>query len=368
MCNSARADYETVFSGKLPFRTGVKFSEVKNDGATTATDILQQIQKYKTSNATKDRIKAAYVLISPKFGKWNMEAGVRYEHTQRNVSATGTTVLDTTYGKWFPSVNINRVFSDNFNINLSYAKKIHRPSFRELNSNRNYIDSLSYSMGNPKLKAAISHNIDLNVGLFKHLFLNFNYEYEKQARIQSAISDTENPDIVVYTPVNIDKAEYLRASANYDWSYKFWKNTLSFGVEQPFMEIPYLGKTKRINRLSYYFQTNNDFRLSDKFTLFCNFSYYSASEDLMSYYYDNYNLSAGLNASFLDKKLKISLLVNDILDASETAWKDQYGNVESYSNQDKDRTYLRLSVKYNINSYKGGIRKKTAGEDELNRM
>lgn len=88
----------------------------------------------------------------------------------------------------------------------------------------------------------------------------------------------------------------------------------------------------------------------------------------MSYYYDNYNLSAGLNASFLDKKLKISLLVNDILDASETAWKDQYGNVESYSNQDKDQTYLRISVKYNINSYKGGIRKKTAGEDELNRM
>ncbi|PID89163.1 MAG: hypothetical protein CSB01_03440, partial [Bacteroidia bacterium] len=93
---SARADFETALSKKLPLQMGVKFSQVENDGATVATDMLQQIQKYTTSNSTTDRIGAAYLMISPTLGKWNLEAGLRYEHTDRNVVATGATVLDTT--------------------------------------------------------------------------------------------------------------------------------------------------------------------------------------------------------------------------------------------------------------------------------
>ncbi|PIF06307.1 MAG: hypothetical protein CSA36_02125 [Draconibacterium sp.] len=365
---SAKIDYNTNLFGKLPLQTGIKFSQIENGGSTLATDILQQTEKYFTSNTTTDRIGAGYILLSPQINKWEIEAGLRCEYIDRNIVSTGINVLDSSYAKWFPTFNISHRFSDDYNVNFSYAKKIQRPAFWELNSNRNYIDSLAYSTGNPRLKASISHNIDMNITLFGNLFLDLGYEYEEQARILSAISDANNPDIVVYTPVNIDKAAYFRASANYDWSYKFWKSTVSLGIEQPFMKIPYLGKYKNIKKLSYYFQTNNDFKISDKLTFFCNFSYYSASEDLMSYYYDNYNLSSGINASLFDNKLKVSLYVNDILNASETAWKDQYGNIESYSDQDRDRTYLRLSIKYNINKYKGGIRKQTAGKDEIDRI
>ncbi len=365
---SAKMDYNTNLLGKLPLQTGIKFSQIKNEGSTLATDILQQTEKYFTSNTTTDRIGAGYILLLPQLGKWKINAGLRYEYIDRNIIATGTNVLDSAYGKWFPSFSLSRSLSDNYDLSFSYAKKIQRPAFWELNSNRNYIDSLAYSTGNPRLKASMSHNIDMNITLFRNLFLNFAYEYQQQARIQSAISDANNPDIVVYTPVNIDKAEYFRASANYNWSYKFWKSTVSLGIEQPFMKIPYLDKYKNIKKLSYYFQTNNDFKISNKLTFFCNFSYYSASEDLMSYYYDNYNLSSGINASLFDNKLKVSLYVNDILNASETAWKDQYGNIESYSDQDKDRTYLKLSIKYNINKYKESIRKQTAGKDEIDRI
>ncbi len=365
---SARIDYNTLLFKKLTLHTGIKFSQVENEGSTLAADDILQTQKYFTSNVTIDRIGAAYMLMSSEVNKWKMEAGLRYEYIDRNIVSAGINVLDSTYGKWFPSFNISRIFSDEYDISLSYTKKIYRPSFWELNSNRNYIDSLSYSMGNPKLKASISHSIDMNVTLFGNLFLELGYEYEEQSRIQSAISDAKNPDIVVYTPVNVDRAEYLRASANYDWSYKFYKTTVSLGMEQPFMKIPYLDKIKTINKLSYYFQTNNDFKISDNLTFFCNFNYYSASEDLMSYFSENYNLSSGINISLFDKKLKVSLLVNDILGSSDGSWKDQYGNIESYSDHDNDRTYFRVSVKYNINKYKGGIRKKTAGDDEINRI
>lgn len=161
---SARADFETVLAKKIPFRMGFKFSQVENDGATLATDVLSGTDKYRTSNLTTDRIEASYVMITPKIGKWNTEAGLRYEYTDRNIVVSEKTVLDTTYGKWFPSMNISRKFSDKFNLAFLYNKKIYRPSFRELNSNIEYIDSLSYRIGNPKLK-------EQSVSCYKYGFL-----------------------------------------------------------------------------------------------------------------------------------------------------------------------------------------------------
>ncbi len=364
----ARADYETKLFGKLLFRSGVKFSEVENKGANKGIAILSQSEQYHTSNNTTDRIGAGYLLFSPKFGKWRMEAGVRYEHIDRNIIASGTNILDTAYGGWFPSFGISRPFSDNFSVSFNYNKKISRPSFSELSSNRNYIDSLSYSTGNPELKASITHSAAINIALWRKLFIQLSYNYNTNDKIVSGVSDAVNPDIVAYRPVNINKSEYWRAAVNYELSCGFWNSNWSFDVEKPMCKIPYLGKIKKMDKTGWNFQCNNDFKLAKWLTFYCNFIYSSPWEDLMSYYTKSYDLTMGVNTSFFHNRLKVSLMMNDILDSSETAWKDQYGNVESYSAPDNDRTYLRLSVKYNFNKYKGGIHKKSASSEEHERM
>ncbi len=364
----AKADYENKLFGKLLLRSGVKFSEVENKGANKGIDVLSQSEQYRTSNNTTDRIGAGYLLFTPEFGKWKMEAGVRYEHIDRNITASGTTVLDTAYGGWFPSFSISRPFSDNVNVSFNYNKKISRPSFSQLSSNRNYIDSLSYSTGNPELKASIIHSAAINIALWRKLFIQLSYNYNTNDKIVSGVSDAVNPDIVAYRPVNIDKSEYWRASVNYELNYGFWNSSWSFDVEKPICEVPYLGKIKKMDKIGWNFQCNNDFKLAKWLTFYCNFIYSSPWEDLMTYYDKSYDLTMGINTSFFHKRLKVSLMMSDILNSSETAWKDQYGNVESYSDQDKDRTYLRLSVKYNFNKYKDGIRKKSASSEEQERM
>ncbi len=364
----AKADYKTKLFGKLLFHSGVKFSEVDNKGANRGVAVLSQSEQYRTSNNTTDRISAGYLLFSPEFGKWKMEAGMRYEYIDRNITTSATTVLDTTYGGWFPSFNVSRSFSDKLNVSFNYNKKISRPSFSQLNSNRIYIDSLSYSTGNPTLKASINHSVAMNIALWRKLFIQLSYNNNTNDKIVSGVSDAINPDIVVYRPVNIDKSEYWRASVNYEFCFGVWSSNWSFDVEKPICKVPYLGKIKRMDRVGWNFQCNHDFKLTKWLTFYCNFIYSSPWEDLMSYYSKSYDLTMGINTSFFDNRLKVSLMMSDILNSSETAWKDQYGNIESYSDQDKDRTYLRLSVKYNFNQYKGGIRKKSASSEEQRRM
>lgn len=100
------------------------------------------------------------------------------------------------------------------------------------------------------------------MGFFNKLFVGLEYEYSNNDRIVTGINDSQNPAIVAYTDININKSEYLRATIDYNKSYKFWEGTFSIALEKPFMEIPYLGEMKKINKISYYFRINNDFKVS----------------------------------------------------------------------------------------------------------
>ncbi|RUT77803.1 outer membrane beta-barrel family protein [Ancylomarina longa] len=365
---SGKVDYQTPIFKFVNLQSGIKLSKVKNNGKSISTDKDSNSENYNTEDKINDRITAAYFTLNRKFKRANLKGGLRYEYTNTDISSSGTSVLDSTYGNWFPSFLINKKFSDQLDLTLSYSKKIDRPRFSELSTDVTYLDSLSYSVGNPSLKPTISHNLDLSLNLFRRLSVNLTYSNEKNARIMGAINDKGNPDIVKYTPVNIDKAEYLSANIDYSYSGKKFNSTLSLGGEKPFIDIPYLGEIRKIRKASWYFQANNDYSITNRTTVFMNFWYMSSKKDLMTDWDNVYKLSVGMNTSFFDKKLNVGLLANDILNSSDSAYKDIYGNIMSGAIYDFDSSWVRISIKYNFNDFKGKIRKKSASESELNRL
>ncbi|MDM8159367.1 hypothetical protein QUH73_06040 [Labilibaculum sp. K2S] len=56
------------------------------------------------------------------------------------------------------------------------------------------------------------------------------------------------------------------------------------------------------------------------------------------------------------------------LNPSDNAWEDRYGNIIAGSIPDHDNTWVRISIKYNFNHFRGGLKKKSASESELNRL
>ena len=365
---SGKIDFKTCLLQSINLQTGVKASKVTNNGKVTSVNQITTTENYQINDKIDDRISAAYFNLEPKLNNFKLEAGFRYEYTDTKISSNEKTVLDSTYGHWFPSVLINKEFSDYVNVTLSYAKKIDRPSFNELSTDITYFDALSYSTGNPKIKPTISHNLDLSFGLFKNLSVNFAYSYEKNARILSAVSDNANPDIVKYTPVNISQAEYLNLNIDYNYSGKNLNSTFSFGGKKPFIEIPYMDELRKIRNSSWYFQTNNDYSITSRTSIFANYLYNSSSKDLMTHFESSSKLSVGVNTSFFSKKLNIAIMANDIFNTSDNSWEDRYGNIVAGSIPDQDNSWIRFSIKYNFNNFKGGLKKKSASESELNRL
>ncbi|MDZ5726905.1 outer membrane beta-barrel family protein, partial [Acetobacterium sp. K1/6] len=297
-------------------------------------------ENYKTQDQIKDGTVASYFTVEKDFNQFKLQGGLRFEYTNTDIRSDEKTVLDSTYGNWFPTLLVNRKFSEKLDVTLSYAKKIDRPNFNELSTDITYFDSLSYSVGNPEIKPSLSHNIDFTLGLFRVISVNIGYRYEKNARILSALTSESNPDIVKYTPVNINKAQYFSANIDYNYSLKKFTSTISLGGEKPMMEIPYLNTARKIRKASWYFQTNNDYSITDKTSVFANFSFSSNSEELMTYYDRTYKLSLGFNTSFFEKKLQLSLLANDILNSSDNAWEDRYDNIIAGSIPDHDNTFF----------------------------
>lgn len=134
------------------------------------------------------------------------------------------------------------------------------------------------------------------------------------------------------------------------------------------MDIPFLSETKEISKSYYFFKIDNNITLSDKVNFFVDLVYKSDEADLTTYYDRRYNLYFGCNSSFWNDKLTASLLVNDVLNTSDTSWEDHYKNIISGLNPDFDNSWVRLILKYNFNHFKKGIERKTSAEEELNRL
>ncbi len=114
-------------------------------------------------------IGSAYVAANlPITQRFNIYAGVRYEYNNlelvRNTKnhEESHSSMFYKYNDIFPSANAMYKLTNNQQLRFSYGKSVNRPEFRELSTSVYYDFDLAANVeGNPSLKPAYIHNIDL---------------------------------------------------------------------------------------------------------------------------------------------------------------------------------------------------------------
>jgi outer membrane receptor protein involved in Fe transport len=139
--------------------TETRPDDFRNDPARSLTYTSQQI------------VPAGYVTFQHSLGsKWNAQAGLRSEYTYLSGSVVGGEgiaqrgSLSQDYLSFFPSALISRDFGKEAGQNrlqLSYARRLNRPNFMQQLPLAIYQDPRSYRLGNPRLQAEFSNNIEL---------------------------------------------------------------------------------------------------------------------------------------------------------------------------------------------------------------
>ena len=198
---TAKVDVEQNFlKGKLGY--GGKYSDVTTSNTfdffnVDPTTLLKTKVLSKSNSFTyKEKVWAGYLNFQRQLNtKWSIQAGLRLERTSSDGSLVRADGLvqpdnnhDTSYLNLFPSGAITWNINKNNTLNLTYSRRIDRPSYQDLNPFENKLDELTYEKGNAFLKPQYTDDIELTHTLMG--FLNTNIGYSYVTNYATQVTDT----------------------------------------------------------------------------------------------------------------------------------------------------------------------------------
>ena len=173
-------DYTHPFAeGKGRLEMGLKGEYQSNDGANTfgvATsesrpDDFRNDPSRSLTYTFNQLVSAGYVTVQRPLGHgWSAQGGLRAEHTNRTGSIVGGAGIEQRgslkqdYLNFFPSATLSHEFGKapgQNRLQFSYARRLNRPNFMQQLPLAIYQDPRSYRLGNPRLRAEFSHNMEV---------------------------------------------------------------------------------------------------------------------------------------------------------------------------------------------------------------
>lgn len=269
-----------------------------------------------------EKVQALYVSGEKNMGKWSFQGGLRAEYTQ----TTGYSVSldqrnDNRYLKLFPSAFIQYRLNEDHTWGLSYSKRINRPDYRSLDPYRAYATPYHYGQGNPFLRPALNHNVELTY-TFKgrYTFAAF-YQYEKDHFGSVWMTD---PVHKVTSGISRNFADFSAYGLNVTGSLQplgFWEMQGQLSAQMQQLKSREYTITEQSYSLPlYYLSLSNSFTLNRSRTLIAELNgfYLSRSREDFLELRPMGAIDAGLKVLLLDKRLVLGLNASDIL-ASQKA-------------------------------------------------
>ena len=197
---TAKADAEQrLGKGKFGYGFKVSFVNTKNTFdffQDTALDKPRFDPDRSSSFTYKENVNAAYLNYQQQLNQqWSIQVGVRGEQTnsdgkltRANGDVDSNDRVKRNYFNLFPSAAITWSISQKHSLNLTYSRRIDRPTYQDLNPFENKLDELTYERGNPFLKPQYTHNIELT-HTFKGM-LNTTIGYSNVSDYATQATDT----------------------------------------------------------------------------------------------------------------------------------------------------------------------------------
>ena len=354
------------YGAKMSFTNSV--SDVLYFNTITGTPELDSNQsnrfKYTENN------QAVYVNADKKLNeKWNFQMGLRLENTQTNgFSETMNQETENNYLKLFPTFYASYKKNENNTFSLNYGKRINRPRFDLLNPFRIYINSNSYSEGNPFLRPSFSDNFELS------------HSYKEVLRTSvfvNAITNgygvlfTSNPETntQIVTRENYFKNLNYGIGESYSASFTDWwssENSLYLlGAKTEFIKD--INATPS-NSLQIDFSTNNTFLLGKTTKLQIDFTYTTPFKSGLYKVGYASSFDIGFKQDLFNKTMQIAFLANDIFNTSYLKdFTSVINGVKQVYEEKQSNRFARLSVVYNFGNKKINVQQRDFGNKEENK-
>lgn len=302
-----------------------------------------------------------------RFNKFNVGAGLRYEHVVSDYFNEGIKMDEESrvYDQWFP--NISATYSDGkFQTQLSYSAKVNRPSYYQLSSFIQYDNHFVYEGGNPLLRPSISHNIELNV-MYGWLQFSTQYAYNKRPILDFGKLYNDD-DIVLFYPLNIKNNKLLITTLSASPVIGIWHPTFEFLLQKQFFDAKQYGVNESLGKPAIGINFRNQMTLPHDWILSLDAFYTSSFNYGFMRIDETKNVNVGVTKELFDKKLYLKIAFNDIFYSSREKVEQFYAVAMSSLSRKSDSRRLIFTVTYRFNSSSSKYRGTGAGLSEKQRM
>lgn len=368
---AAKTDFSLPINKTMKFETGLKSSYVVTNNDFISEQFLSGSwlnDANKSNNFIyKENINAIYGNFSKEWKVWQVQLGLRAEHTHSNGnSITSNKEVDRNYLSLFPTVFVNQKLNENNNIRYSYSRRVDRPNYQQLNPFSFYMDPYAVDQGNPYLKPQFTDNFEVSYG-YKQVSFSLNYADTRDMITQISQQD-EVTRIVSVIRQNLGRAQNYSAGVYFPVKVaKWWNMQNNASVYYNKFEDGNLeGAAFRASKVAYNFNTNQTFILPQNFTVEVSFWYSSPKvSGVEQTTIAQYALNAGIQKSLLNKKLKLRLNMDDIL--LTNYWKGaleyQNVNLQVTNRYTSRRANFSISYGFGNQNVKSARSRNTATDD-----
>lgn len=263
----------------------------------------------------KEKIWAGYVSYRQKFGKLQVNAGLRFENTESISDAvTKDSVVSRNYLEWLPSFSTTYTFNKSNELSLSYSRKMTRPVFSQLNPFRVYFSPLNYWIGNPYLQPSFTSQIKLTYR-YKNWVTSFTAGKEKDVMTRYPLYNPKT-NVLEYLGTNLPYRKFASIETSFPLKLtKWWNiNTQITGYYNDEFR-PYLDEVFALKVYNYEIRINQVFSLPKGYTAILFANYESKTGNSLYIIKPRYTVDVSVQKSWFGNTLNTKISYNNIFDS-----------------------------------------------------
>ncbi|RPE08792.1 TonB-dependent receptor [Chitinophaga lutea] len=317
----------------------------------------------------EENINAAYLNASKKWKKLSLQLGLRVENTNASgLQVTTNETFDRNYTQLFPSGYVGYAFNEQHDLGLSLSRRINRPSYRQLNPFKVFLDPLTSSSGNPFINAETTQSVELT-HTFRQLYTTKVGFSRTKDNILMVLAPDAEPNSVLQTFRNLALYDYYNISLSVPVTVGKWLSSTN-------NVVAYYGHYKgnvvntdlNVSRVAFNINSSNTVTLNPNTSMEVIGTYQSRSYygflDVDGYWAVN----VGAQRQLWKKKASLKLNVSDVFFTNKTRAVTRLTGYGERFFQLRDTRVLTLSFTYKFGGSQPGARRRTGGaEDEKRR-
>ena len=306
------------------------------------TRIVRTENNYVTNNSALSNstynydldIYSAYITFGQKFNKIGYQLGSRFESYKVNATLNGATAYKDDYITLYPSASLTYSLTEKDQFQMSYSRRVDRPSLSQTKPIREFSTPRVTSIGNPELEPQFTNSVELN----------YTKTIEKGSITTGVFVRSINNEInrILYPdPQNQDKQIMSYGNFSDNTSYGF-EASLNYKINswwdiQPAIDfssitqkglVSVLNSTtnsfdlvnKEVKASAFNARFNSNFKAT-KSLRFLLFGFYKSGVDGVQFNgKEMYKIDAGGRYSFLKDKATLSIRFNDVFDTMKAGF------------------------------------------------